>query len=166
MSKMKALFSAGIVTSLVIVVLVGLSIYNHRVDNQAAAGDIVADDAAVADAEVSADEAAYIEALNERQGQLDEVVAMMEARRTDYADQLETANQVIEDMEVSIAELEARIETNEAKIAEYEPQLAELNYTVWSLIQTRDELAAQEAEYTAQIEAANATILALQDQIR
>lgn len=165
MSRTKALLSAGIVTSLVIVVLVGLSIYNHHVDNQAAVDADASDAAAASDSEASNEEA-YISALNERQGQLDEAVAMMEARRTDYADQLETANQTIENLEVSIAELETRIETNNAKIVEYEPQLAELNYTVWSLIQTRDELAAQEAEYTAQIEAANATVLALQAQIR
>jgi chromosome segregation ATPase len=150
MSKTNALFTAGIVTSMVIIALVGLSVYNHRV---------------AAAAEADASNAAYVQALTARQAQLDDALGTMETRRDDYASQLDTATQTIKDLQASIAQLQAHIDENNAKIAEYDPQLTALSNTMWSLAQTRNDLAAKEADYSAQIEAANATIVALKAQL-
>ena len=154
MSKANPLFTAGIVTSVVIIALVGLNIYNHRVADQAAAA-----------AEANASNAAYVQALTARQAQLGDALSTMETRRDDYASQLDTATQTIKDLQASIAQLQAHIDENNGKIAEYDPQLTALNNTMWSLAQTRNDLAAKEADYSAQIEAANAAVIALQAQL-
>jgi len=157
MSNTKSIMAAGVITSLVILALVGLNIYNHRLDAQAAADQTAA--------EVDASTAAYVEALTARQAQLDDAVTAMEARHDSYTAQQEDAHQTIVSLQASIAQMEAQLEANDQKIAEYEPQLVELNNTAWSLTQTRNEWRAKEADYSAQIEAANAQIVALQAQL-
>lgn len=154
MSNTKSILGAGVVTSLVILALVGLNLYNHRLAARA--------DAA---AETEAADAAYLEALTARQDQLDQAVTAMEARHDGYTEQLDTANQTIDELEANIEEMQAHLDANNEKLAEYEPELQALNNTAWSLRQTRDEWAAKEASYTAQIEAANAQIVALQAEL-
>ena len=154
MSNTKSILAAGVVTSLVILALVGLNLYNHRLAAQA--------DAA---ATTEASDAAYLEALTSRQGQLDQAVTAMEARQDGYVDQIDTANQTVEELETTIEEMQARLDANNENLAEYEPELQALNNTAWSLRQTRDEWAAKEADYTTQIEAANAQIVALQAEL-
>ena len=152
-TKIKALLAAAGITSTVLLAVLAL---NWPVGFNGSQAD---------NTETAEVDEEYVNALEERLAQLDEAKVGMEEREASYQTQIETAEQTIVELESTIEEVQAKIASNEEQLVQMEAEYANASGYSWSLQEQRDVLAAQEAEYTAQIESANQTILTLQAQI-
>jgi chromosome segregation ATPase len=166
MSRKRAILIAGIMTAAVLVTLVVLNVEGLAARLVPAPKEATAEEEA-ANANIAASEAeAYVESLQAHREELASAIAAMEAREAEYQQQLEAAKQTIAELEASIDELEAQTEADNANLADYESQLEVANNIAWELRSTAEAWQAREAQYSAQIEDANRTILGLQAEIQ
>lgn len=163
MSKLKAILAAAGVTSVAVITILALNL--PLVFNRGEA-EPVAEAEETVEAEVDAVDEEYLNALGERLDQLEEARTVMDERQTTYETQIEAAEQTVTDLEATIEELQGQIVADQESLVAMETEYNNATGYSWQLKQERDAWAAQEAEYSAQIDAANQTILALQAQIQ
>lgn len=165
MNRSRALLIAGTITIAVLVTLTMLNVESLAAFT--APAEAAPDEGASPTAEPTLSEAeAYLESLQAHQEELAAAVDAMETREVEYQEQLEAAKQTISELEATIDELEAQTENGNATLTDYESQLVTANNIAWELRATAEAWQAREAEYAAQIETANRTILALQAEIQ
>ncbi len=159
MTRMKAIIAAGAITGVVLVAIVALN-----VDRLSAGGEVSPPAESEPPTDVLSDP--EIQALLQEQQELETAISLMQEREAEYAQQIEAAQQTIEELETTIGELQAEAEADSATIAQYESQLDAARAVVSDLEATAGILWEREAAYTAQIESLNQTILALQAQVQ
>jgi chromosome segregation ATPase len=163
MSKLQAILAAAGVTSVVVIAILAMNM--PPIFNRDQAEPVVEAEEPVDTAAAAQDEE-YINALGERLDQLDEARTVMDDRQDTYLTQIDAAEQTVTDLQAMLDEMQAQITANQEALVTMETEYNNASGYSWQLKQQRDALAAQEAEYAAQIEAANQTILALQAQIQ
>ena len=165
MNRSRALWIAGLITVAVLVTLAMLNVKSLAAFAGPTESATNEEETPVAEPTLSEAEA-YVVSLQAHRDELAAAVTAMETRETEYQKQLEAAKQTISELEATIDELESQTETGNATLADYESQLVTANNIAWELRATAEAWQAREAEYAAQIEDANRTILALQAEIQ
>ena len=155
MSRIQAVLSAGAITGIVLLVIVFINLKDKVSITWNGSGT----------AAETANDPAYVEALQSRQDQLDQAASAMEGRQQDFQAQLDTANQTRADLEKAIADQKAQNAADAKTIEELGPQIDAANAALGPLESSAAVLYQREADYAAQIEAANARILDLRNQI-
>jgi chromosome segregation ATPase len=166
MSRTRAILIAGIMTVAVVATLAVLNVEKlvalAAPSEEASAPEV---DAPAADVAVAEGDS-YVATLQAHREELASAIAVMEAREAEYQQQLAAARQTIAELEATIDDLQAQTEAGTATLADYQSQLAVANNVAWELRTTAEAWQAREAEYAAQIEDANRTILGLQAEIQ
>lgn len=158
MSRMKAILTAGAITSVVLLAIAAVTVINWIAE-----GRIVFNSPSMETAE---QDEAYLEGLQVRQEALDQAVVVMEGREGEYAAQLAEAKQNMQELRRAISDQRAQNEADEMRISELVGQAQAVNGVVYQLEGEAGVWQQREAGYAAQIEAANARIIQLQAQIQ
>jgi chromosome segregation ATPase len=157
MSRLQAVLSAGAITGVVLLAIIFINLKDkvsitwNGADSGAAAETVT--------------DPGYVEALQGRQEQLDQAASVMGDRQTEFQAQLDAANQTRADLDQAITDQKAQNEADARTITELQPQIAAANGSLGPLEAQAGALQQQEADYAAQIEAANARIIDLRNQI-
>lgn len=153
MTRTKAILSAAGITSIVLMTIVAINAIN-----------LIADGTIVINLPVT-DHQAQLDELSTRQEALDQVEGVMTDRQTDYAAQIEAAQNHIVELEAAIEAQRKANASDAAAISDLAAQAAAANNTAAQLESEAQAWQQKEAGYAAQINAANDQIRALQSQI-
>ncbi len=155
MSRIQAVLSAGAITGIVLLAIIFINL-RDKVSITWNGSESTAE---------TVSDPAYVEALQGRQEQLNQAANAMTGRQEEFQVQLDAANQTRADLEKAIADQKAQNAADVQTIEELGPQIAAANAALGPLQSSAAALQQQEASYAAQIEAANARILDLRNQV-
>jgi chromosome segregation ATPase len=153
MTRTKAILSAAAITSTVLLAILAISVIN-----------MIADGTISINVPAST-ETAQLDQLDQRQAALDQAQGVMGDRQTDYALEIATAQRRVADLQASIDRQRAQNAADKATVEDLKGQLSVVNGSVAQLQVEANAWHQKEADYSAQIAAANEQILALQAQI-
>jgi chromosome segregation ATPase len=102
------------------------------------------------------------EELVQQQIQTEEYLTELQASESEYAAQIEEANQKIEDLNATLAELGLEVQASDAEVADYESEIGYANYTINSLNNSIGQMQNREAQFVEALSQANQNAADLQ----
>lgn len=102
------------------------------------------------------------EELVQQQIQTEEYLAELQAGESEYAAQLEEANQKIEELNAALAALELEVQASDAEVADYESEIGYASYTINGLNGSIYQMQNREAQFVEALNQANQNAADLQ----
>jgi chromosome segregation ATPase len=162
MTKKRIIFSVITLlgTALVTIVVLGFENLRLAFGGTADSGDAGA--SAGKDQAVAVDVPTPGEELVQQQTRTEAYLAELQASESEYAAQIEEANQKIEELNAALAGLELEVQASDAEVADYESEIGYASYIINGLNGSINQMQNREAQFVEALNQANQNIVDLQ----